>query len=367
MLIASFVAGCIPLSTKLSESKLHFLASLSAGLLISTSLVVIIPEGVETLYSNDDNSNSDFDTSDFLDSDHSSHHHIPEHTAVGLSLLFGFALMFIIDQLNPSSHSHAHHTSSPLSASSSNTDDHHDKEIKNSLELDAMLTNTADSSNAADKTPFVSIVGNSTDNNDIHPLHSSPATHAAVTTPTVGLVVHAAADGIALGASVSDPQLSMVVFFAIMLHKAPSAFALTTVLLNEGLSRAHVRKHLLLFSMSAPAGALSTYALLQLFSESMQELNVNYWTGIFLLFSGGTFLYVAMHAIQELPSTAPSSSSEDYHTLSPSAHTTPASTMAGTHPTVHTHCTTHKFNWRQNGIVLLGMCIPFILNLNHHH
>ncbi|CAO3625568.1 unnamed protein product [Mucor hiemalis] len=52
MLVASFVAGCIPLATKLSDTKLSFLTSLSVGLLISTSLVVIIPEGVETLYSN---------------------------------------------------------------------------------------------------------------------------------------------------------------------------------------------------------------------------------------------------------------------------------------------------------------------------
>ena len=51
--------------------------------------------------------------------------------------------------------------------------------------------------------------------------------------------MHAAADGIALGAaSMGDnSQLEMVVFLAIMLHKAPGSFGLATYLLHEGLSR----------------------------------------------------------------------------------------------------------------------------------
>lgn len=262
MLVASFVAGCIPLSTKLSDAKLNFLTSLSVGLLISTSLVVIIPEGVETLYNN-------VDPNAVKSPAH--------HSAVGMSLLFGFAVMFVIDQL---SSMHVHATPKRTAA-----------------EID-----TLDST-----------------------IHKE-----TLVTPTIGLIVHAAADGIALGASATHPQLSMVVFFAIMLHKAPSSFALTTVLLSEGLSRTTVRRHLLFFSMSAPAGAISTYLLLQLFSVD-NSWNLEYWTGILLLFSGGTFLYVAMHAIQELQSHT---SKVDYHQL---------------------------------GSILVGMLIPFVLNFNHSH
>jgi zinc transporter 9 len=304
MLVSSFVAGCIPLATKLSEAKLSFLTSLSVGLLISTSLVVIIPEGVETLYSNKSIVTESADQ------------HIPmaDHTAVGLSLLIGFTVMFIIDQIS-SMHVHPSTTaSSTVSAKIKH---------RNSLELDAILSNTT-------TTPSTSSSpnNNTTVNTEDTASHHQ---HASVTTPTIGLIVHAAADGIALGASASRPQLSMVVFFAIMLHKAPSAFALTTVLLSEGLSRARVRQHLLMFSISAPAGAISTYALMQFFSESFLTLNLEYWTGILLLFSGGTFLYVAMHAIQELPSTQ------------------------------------GKADWRQMCSILLGMFIPFILNMNHSH
>lgn len=298
MLVASFVAGCIPLATKLSETKLSFLTSLSVGLLISTSLVVIIPEGVETLYSN----------KSIVTDSTDQHAHMADHTAVGLSLLIGFTVMFIIDQI---SSMHVHPATSAASAASANI------KHRNSLELDAILT--------SDTTPSTS----SSPNNTIMDIEDHQL--ASVATPTIGLIVHAAADGIALGASASRPQLSTVVFLAIMLHKAPSAFALTTVLLSEGLSRTRVRQHLLLFSISAPAGAISTYALMQFFSESFLTLNLEYWTGILLLFSGGTFLYVAMHAIQELPSTR------------------------------------GKADWRQMGSILLGMFIPFILNMNHSH
>lgn len=58
-------------------------------------------------------------------------------------------------------------------------------------------------------------------------------------TATVGLVVHAAADGVALGAAAttSHTEVEMIVFLAIMLHKAPAAFGLVTFLLHEGIDR----------------------------------------------------------------------------------------------------------------------------------
>ncbi|SAM03255.1 hypothetical protein [Absidia glauca] len=269
MLVGSFIFGCIPLSTKLSESKLRQLTAIGVGLLIGTSLVVIIPEGVETLYSSTLETTAahqpSASQSDWMGSippngtaipsvtsvpwsspsppSHKTienpqlvtpHHHddtwtMPTHTSVGLALIIGFAVMFLIDQYS-SLHAHV----SPQDP----------------------------------------------DNNDTP--HSL--------TPTIGLIVHAAADGIALGASANHPQLSMVVFFAIMLHKGPSAFALTTVLLAEGFSRSEVRKHLLMFSVAAPLGALTTYLLLAFTGD----MDLAYWTGVLLLFSGGTFFHLPL-------------------------------------------------------------------------
>ncbi|KAG2225161.1 hypothetical protein INT45_009490 [Circinella minor] len=333
MLLGSFLAGCIPLSTKLSESKLRHLTALGVGLLVGTALVVIIPEGIQTLYSSNeaaisedshisvhrsaiephqpswhgDNATSYSTTSaptTIFDKRQESHSHdehttATEHTAIGLALIIGFATMFIVDQLS-SLHLHASHE--PIATSES------------------AGTNTSSSPSQP------SVAGTAGGRS------RSPTARSM--TPTIGLIVHAAADGIALGASASHPQLSMVVFLAIMLHKAPSAFALTTVLLAEGLSRISVRRHLLMFSMSAPIGAILTYILLNIFSSSSgASVYLTYWTGVLLVFSGGTFLYVAMHALQE---------------LQPPSHS-------------------DKLGGSQVGCILGGMFLPILLNISHSH
>ncbi|KAJ3538058.1 hypothetical protein NM208_g6067 [Fusarium decemcellulare] len=117
---------------------------------------------------------------------------------------------------------------------------------------------------------------------------------------TTGLVIHAAADGIAMGASstTSDMKLGFVIFVAIMIHKAPAAFGLTSLLLKQGLSKRAARGHLIVFSLAAPFGAVTTWIIITLLGGGKVESD-HWWTGMLLLFSGGTFLYVAMHAMQE--------------------------------------------------------------------
>lgn len=119
---------------------------------------------------------------------------------------------------------------------------------------------------------------------------------------TTGLVIHAAADGIAMGASAtsSNTKLGLVIFLAIMIHKAPAAFGLTSVLLKQGLSKRAARGHLIIFSLAAPIGALSTWLLVNILGGSgMEGEGGRWWAGMLLLFSAGTFLYVAMHAMQD--------------------------------------------------------------------
>nr|BAP46899.1 solute carrier family 39 member 9-2 [Cyprinus carpio] len=116
-------------------------------------------------------------------------------------------------------------------------------------------------------------------------------------TATLGLLIHAAADGVALGAAAASSQVSVqvVVFFAVILHKAPAAFGLVSFLMHAGLERKTIQKHLLAFSAAAPLMAISTYFIL-----SANRLSA---TGIGLLFSAGTFLYVAtVHVLPEINS-----------------------------------------------------------------
>ncbi|KAJ8982053.1 hypothetical protein NQ317_001748 [Molorchus minor] len=129
-------------------------------------------------------------------------------------------------------------------------------------------------------------------------------------TATIGLVVHAAADGVALGAAAttSHTDVEIIVFLAIMLHKAPAAFGLVTFLLHEGIERHRIRRHLLIFSLSAPVLTICTYfGIGQEQKETLNSLNA---TGIAMLFSAGTFLYVAtVHVLAELTQNNQSHSS----------------------------------------------------------
>ena len=49
--IRSIAAGILPLALSLSRKRIQAISSFGMGLLVGTSLIVIIPEGVSTLYS----------------------------------------------------------------------------------------------------------------------------------------------------------------------------------------------------------------------------------------------------------------------------------------------------------------------------
>ena len=114
-----------------------------------------------------------------------------------------------------------------------------------------------------------------------------------------GLVVHAAVDGVAVGASIlaGSGRTSGLVFAAIMLHKAPAAFGLASFLHSAGLARRVVIKQLLIFSAAAPVGAVATFAAIRAGVVGYQARQL----ALVMLFSGGTFLYVATaHILPEV-------------------------------------------------------------------
>lgn len=194
--------------------------------------------------------------------EHGGGHEVPTFE-IGCSLILGFVLMFLIDRLP------RHVTDSLKSAPTSR-----------SFALDTLGggIGAGDASSADDEAD--GFLGS---------LTPTPR-HARSLATTVGLVIHAAADGIAMGASSTsaDVKLGFIVFIAVMIHKAPAAFGLTSVLLKQGLSKRAARGHLIVFSLAAPAGALATYLLISFLGLSSSS--DSWWTGMLLLFSGGTFL-----------------------------------------------------------------------------
>lgn len=187
---------------------------------------------------------------------------------VGLSLITGFVLMFLVDRLPR----HASENFQPPPAP---------RHIS--------LSNLGGSALSGDEEEAEGFLGS---------LTPTPKQSRSIAT-TTGLVIHAAADGIAMGAtaSSSDMKLGFIIFIAIMVHKAPAAFGLTSILLKQGLSKRAARGHLIVFSLASPVGAWATYILVNLIGGggSGGESKWNqWWTGMLLLFSAGTFLYVLL-------------------------------------------------------------------------
>lgn len=114
---------------------------------------------------------------------------------------------------------------------------------------------------------------------------------------TLGLILHCFTDGIILATSLISQQHNnhsnaFLIILSIFLHKLPAAFSLTSVLLNQQLHNKTVLFHLFLFSISAPIGAYVTYFFSQVFNYS----DPNTANSFVLLFSAGAFLYVSFHS-----------------------------------------------------------------------
>jgi len=324
------------------------ISAIGTGVLVGTALIVIIPEGIETLYGSsakshahreikameapmrrglgalslhniglatdlpveqssrsflegllevedtihvqrDDDAPTDAPTdtqvpsNEHQEADHDHEVQGSPHAWVGISLVFGFILMYLIDtvpHLTPSSSRAARPMHISLSNLSRGAHDTSSSRMNGGIQVSGMEEAPRSPRSASPSS------GNST---------------------TIGLVIHAIADGIALGASAASPaartSFGFVVFLAIMLHKAPAAFGLTAVLLKQGLSKRSARAHLLVFSLAAPVGAFATWIGVNIVGAGGAGGNVldqaktgggeaasMWWTGVVLIFSGGTFL-----------------------------------------------------------------------------
>ncbi|KAL1843796.1 hypothetical protein VTJ49DRAFT_7506 [Mycothermus thermophilus] len=335
MAVASFLAGALPLSFTLSPSQLRLITSLGAGLLVGSCLIVILPEGIEALAASTQHTHDP--PSHAKDSrgavrradDHHTSTSTPELPAfnIGFALVIGFALMFLIDRLPR--HAAENFQAPPASRHVS-------------------LDNLAGPGALGEEEEGES-------DGFLGSLTPSPKQTRSLAT-TTGLVIHAAADGIAMGASATGASLNvgLIIFFAILVHKAPAAFGLTSILLKQGLSRRAIRVHLMVFSLAAPAGALATYFLVSMIGgERMEGESAQWWTGMLLLFSAGTFLYVAMHAMQDENHSADHSS----HHLGSNGYS-----EAGSSSRRH-----GKLQMRDTITTVVGFFLPLLTRFGHHH
>ncbi|GMH32516.1 hypothetical protein BSKO_00350 [Bryopsis sp. KO-2023] len=114
-----------------------------------------------------------------------------------------------------------------------------------------------------------------------------------------GLVIHSIADGLAVGVAALAPDgcIGLLVGIAMVLHKGPVAFGFTAYLLTLRRPIEKIRAELLIFAVASPIAALLIYGVHELMPPFLGSTNIGY----LLLFSAGTFLYVACsHIVPDL-------------------------------------------------------------------
>ena len=281
MFFSAFISGYIPIWMSLSEKRIKNCSALGAGLLLGVAIAVIIPEGIEAVYkiqkfqidvknshSHDMHLDRDVNEHEHADSSIAEpvpHNHDEINTAIYISgsILLGFIFMMLIDN-NSEGHVHSH---SPMSRHNS-TDTHcHDPDCsegsfstkKQKLSMDGTNLMTIEEvvqpekktkrrsylnyflpnrdrnrnrrSEGEEKENIqvaITLKKSSSFVNRMNSLKRQVSTifveykgighDGQGTTITLGLIIHAAVDGIAVGATTNSPEMAFLVFLAIALR-----------------------------------------------------------------------------------------------------------------------------------------------------
>ena len=253
---ASLVAGAIPLLGVRTHTKLlRWATSLAAGFLISSALLVALPEGLHLVSSGESETHvADTNESETLKKGqaepevhenkikHHAHHTygFGAYQTAGLALLLGFMLMLVVESMGFGHDLHEEH--------------HHED-----LEKDHIH----------------------------HPVRDISQRKGLATPIVIGLSIHALTDGLAMGAALTTNSISLTVplMLGIVMHKMPAAFSLSAFSQH---SHGHVRrtwKALFVFSLATPVALLIAWRILGGLAS--------YWLGLAVLVSAGTLLYVA--------------------------------------------------------------------------
>ena len=242
MFIAAFGFGYLPLKLDLSSKRVMQFTAIGAGVLISSAFLVVIPEGMEIIEGHEEHEEGEHDEEE--EEGHAEEEGEEEEE--------GHA------EEEEGEHSEEEHAVEPSVLG-----------MAILVGFVVML--------------ILEIFGLP------HAVHHDEDKDLLGISATIGLIMHAAADGLAIGASVSSStETGLIVFVAIMLHKGPAAFGLASFLEHIKLEKQKSQLYLLIFALSSPIMAIVTFFVLKDTSLATDE-NI----GLALMFSAGTFIYVA--------------------------------------------------------------------------
>ncbi len=108
----------------------------------------------------------------------------------------------------------------------------------------------------------------------------------------VGFILHDLVDGLALGSGQQIPSLTPAVFAALLLHKIPTMFSLSLLMVHGGFRRIRIVGFLCMVLFAIPLGVLLSDTIVRIMPASPPEAIA--WL---ILFSAGTFLYIGAYEL----------------------------------------------------------------------
>lgn len=337
--IGAYGCGMAPQLFVLNGARSGKINALSAGLLIGSALCIMVPEGFDALHKSMEAAGSDG---------------LPEWSA-GLALVGGFWIMLMTDycvsliskQRVQAGHQHLAQQAQPPQMASTAADGStwgmrapgsggsggqrvtELPRLKHGHQLQQQPTRSQPSSPVRKRTvasaqssdnppapgaPAPAIEATPRNSSDAGDPAGPPSQREAMQqlllgrsgAVLLGLIVHAAADGLAVGSAAlaRQPSVSLAVSAGMVLHKLPVSVGLSSYLAAAGWPWKAINKAMLAFAAASPTAALLVYAALSgLGSQGWGSSDGGSGRGmavaLALLLSGGTVLYAA--AVHVLP------------------------------------------------------------------
>ncbi|MDP6985660.1 MAG: ZIP family metal transporter [Candidatus Thalassarchaeaceae archaeon] len=238
-LILALIGGLAPILSNIkgNADTLRRVTGIASGILLASAMLVVIPEGFELATGDHDEHGDDEHVGE---GDSEEEEAALENLVIGAAVLAGFVLMLVLEG---SGIGHAVH------------EEHHEHEKEH---------------------------GHSHIHHGVSPFLL-----------VLGLSLHSASDGLAIGSAAAGASeaVTAAVALAVLIHKVPAAFSLGVFSMHEREERNDSIRDVVLFSIATPLMIIVSFYVLEGLDEHIIALA--------MLFSGGTFLYVA--AVDTLP------------------------------------------------------------------
>lgn len=108
----------------------------------------------------------------------------------------------------------------------------------------------------------------------------------------IGIVLHDLIDGIALGSGHHVPEVTPAIFAALILHKIPTTFSLSLLMLHGGYRKSRILLFVGVALLMIPVGVLLAEFLIPLVGSTPESA-----VGRLILYSSGTFIYISVYEL----------------------------------------------------------------------